>query len=68
MRTISEQALIKRINRRLDAYEQLHKARSERESLDLGDFFVIDHNRNIHIAQFVDLNKLAEELGIDARC
>ena len=63
---ISEQALVQRINRRLDS-EQLHRTRGQRWKSDLGDYFVTDQN-NVITAQHVDIQTLADELGIVARC
>lgn len=67
MQTISEQALIKRINRHLDG-ERLHKLRGERWRSDLGEHYIVDNGRNVITAQHVDINVLAGELGIQARC
>ena len=64
MPTVSESALIRRVNRRLaHDEEQLHKSRSEREAFDLGEFYVRDCRINGIIMTNVDLEGLAREMG-----
>jgi hypothetical protein len=50
---MSEQSLIRKINRRLPEYHQLHKARP-REQIDLGQYYVTDHYRNVVIDYRID--------------
>ena len=55
---VSESALIRRINRKLAPdLEQLRKNRGD------GDFWIHDCNRNFVIADHVDIEDLAKELG-----
>lgn len=57
--------LVRRINRKLRRDDQmLKKARSERARLDLGDFYILNFNRNIVVARHVDPVGLARELGV----
>lgn len=68
MKTISEQALIKRVNRRLAKNaEQLHKYSGSRWQSDLGTFYVSDERNHI-VGSHIDLNDFAADLGIRARC
>jgi hypothetical protein len=62
----SEQSLIGKINRKLKKdSEQLHKSRiGSRLNFEVGDYYVIDHYHNFIAQKDVDLNELAEELGI----
>lgn len=62
--SISERALLGRINRALPEFEVLRKARpGSRAEADLGTFFVVDLNRNAVTAQHVDIEALGRELG-----
>ena len=64
MLTVSESALIRRVNRRLaHDEEQLHKARGQREAFDLGEFWVRDWRTNGVVMTNVDLEGLAREMG-----
>ncbi len=59
---VSEQALIQRINRKLaPELQQLKKSRGEYPSR--GDFWILDCNRNFVVADHVDIEELARELG-----
>jgi hypothetical protein len=51
--SMTEGALIRRINRRLPEYHKLHKARP-REQHDLGSYYVVDHYRNSIVAHHID--------------
>lgn len=60
---VSERALIQRINRKLAPdLEQLKKNRSPGN--ELGDYYVLDLNRNFVTAQNVDPEALGRELGV----
>ena len=60
---VSTRALIQRINRKLATEQQQLKAtRGERYRNDLGDYYIIDANRNFVIAQHVDVEKLGREM------
>jgi len=62
---VSLRALIARINRKLRADDQMLKAtRGERARGDLGDFYLLDFNRNIIRDQRVDPEELGRELGV----
>jgi hypothetical protein len=61
---ITMDALIKRINRRLAAKgEQLRRARGQRERAKLGDYYVLDVNRNFVTAQHVDPENVGRKMG-----
>jgi hypothetical protein len=63
--TISERALLARINRKLKPdMEQLRKAHGVRARLDVGDFYVVNHRINGVTMKDVDVEKLARELGV----
>ena len=60
---MSEQSLIRKINRRLPEYHQLHKARPH-EQLDLGTYYVVDHYRNIVVSYRIgNLEEFLSELA-----
>ena len=62
---ISEQALVQRINRVLKKDMQvLKKTRGERTRMDVGDYYIIDYYRNIHLESFVDLQELGRRLKV----
>lgn len=61
---VTMRALIQRINRKLGTYEQVRKSRSSGAKYDLGDFYIIDHNRNFITATHVDPEELGRELGV----
>ena len=59
---VSEPALVRRINRKLAPdLEQLRKSRGDYPPL--GDFWIRDCNRNFVVADHVDIEELARELG-----
>jgi hypothetical protein len=65
MLRLSEKALVCRINRRLAPdMEQLCKARGARCELELGEYYIRDHNRNFIVAHHVDPEQLGRELGV----
>ena len=71
VRVVTEQALIRRINRKL-AREgqfgaQLHKYRGGRWLVDLGNFYVIDRDTGGLVQAHVDLEELAREVGALAK-
>jgi hypothetical protein len=62
---ISLRALIARINRKLAHEEQaLKKLRSERWFNDLGNYYVVDLNRNAIMRTHVDPQELGRDLGV----
>jgi hypothetical protein len=62
---VSMRALVQRINRKLAADgELLKKARSEATRQEAGDYFIIDVNRNMLMAKYVDPEALGRELGV----
>ena len=65
MKTVTRPALLKRINRTLNhSGERLAITRGDRWRGELGDYYVIDFNRNTIVAQHVDPEELARELGV----
>lgn len=61
---VSLGALIQRINRRLRKEDEvMKKSRSERVRLDLGDYYILDFNRNFIVAQYVDPEAFGREIG-----
>ena len=65
--SLSERAVIQRINRKLaHKYEKLCKSRGWRELQNLGDYHVIDSYRNVLIKSHVNIEELARELGVMA--
>lgn len=66
---VGEKALLMRINRKLKQDgEQVRKARSEKASYEVGDFFRVDYSDSRHgghlVEKNVDLEKLGTELGV----
>jgi hypothetical protein len=62
---MTEDALIKRINRKLAPDgQQLRKARGQRAVLDVGEFYMHDRQRNIILQTNVDPEAYARELGV----
>jgi hypothetical protein len=60
---ITERALVQRINRKLKGQgEALRTTRGRRG--DLGDFYVVDLNRNFVVDKHVDLEECGRELGV----
>jgi hypothetical protein len=61
---VSEQALVKRINRVLAEQDQrVRRTRGERPLRDLGRYWVQDFRRNFAVATNIDLEALGRELG-----
>lgn len=64
-RTVSEDALRKRINRALRREESvLRKSRTRAAELDLGVYYVVDCYTGFVIDSFLDLEELGRELGV----
>jgi hypothetical protein len=72
MNTVSERALIQRINRKIGGYdaktytawgERLHKTRGDRWWSDLGSFYTIDCNCNVIRDTHVNLEQYGREVG-----
>ena len=62
---LSKPALVARINRKLAHEDQQLKAtRGERARRELGDYYIVDVNRNLIVAKDCDLVKLARGLGV----
>ena len=54
-----------RINRKLHpSFEQLHRLRGERGFTDLGEYYVIDHNRNVITQTHVSVPDLACDMDV----
>jgi hypothetical protein len=67
--TVSQAALIKRINRKLAHLgEQLKTCRGERWLHELGTYYTIDTNRNSITGKHIDLEQYGRELGVLAPC
>jgi hypothetical protein len=61
---VSARALEQRINRKLAAQgEKLKRCRSDRWRHDLGDYYVINVDKNIIVFKQVNLEVLGRELG-----
>jgi len=63
MNAKKEQALIQRINRRLDGFRVRACRYDSREFLNWGRYYITDSNKLLRDHD-VDLNQLAKELGI----
>ena len=64
MRTISESALIRRINRKLAKdCQKLHKTRP-RWVNECGPYHIVDESRNQFLGGYFDLQALGRELGV----
>ena len=62
---ISEHALMQRINRILkNDMRQLKKTHGKRTRRDVGDYYILDYNRNIIKETFVDIEKLGRRLKV----
>ncbi len=62
---VSRRALVQRINRALAGEEEcLRTARGGRARQDLGDFYVVNYNRNFVVRKDVDPEDLARELKV----
>jgi|ERR1035441_4700 hypothetical protein len=65
--SVSQGALLQRINRRLKSLgtdEVLRKSRGRRWWSDLGDFYIQNVNRNSIVRGHVDIEALGRELGV----
>ena len=65
---VDERAVVQRINRKFKSEDgpigrQLKKTRG-RVTIDLGDFYILNIERNFVAAHHVDPEKLARELGV----
>ena len=61
---ITERALMQRIQRKLKHQDELlRKNASLRWQTDLGDFYIVDANRNILLSAHHNLEQLGRELG-----
>ncbi len=65
---VTEPAVVKRINRKLAhaGFVRLRKARSDRARQDVGEYYLLDLNRNALIETCVDPQDLARKLGVMA--
>lgn len=64
-KSVTMTALISRINRRLRPdHETLKVTRGERLRQNVGDFYVIDVNRNIVVEPHADPERLGRELAV----
>ena len=62
---VSERALLARVNRSLaDSYEMVKKARGAYARQQLGEFYLLDYNRNAIMRQDLDLEDYARELKV----
>jgi hypothetical protein len=70
--TVSERALIQRINRKIGGYdrgsctawgERLRKTRGDRAWSDLGSFYTIDWNSNVIGDTHINLEQYGREVG-----
>lgn len=62
---VTMRALIQRINRRLTKDEEhLKSIRGERFRHELGDYYIVDLNRNAIVAKQVDPEELGRTLGV----
>ena len=60
---VGRRALIQRINRRLEAEGEILKvARGERQRQEVGDYWILDFQKNSIVATNVDLEVLAREV------
>lgn len=62
---VTQHALVQRINRCLTKQgEILKKSRSLRTAQDLGDYYIIDFQRNFIVAKNQELEELGRELKV----
>lgn len=62
---VSIAALVKRLNRQLaKRAEQIRKPRTDEWWPDLGDYYIIDTDRNFIVAGHVDPERLGREMGV----
>jgi hypothetical protein len=65
MTTVTLNAVIKRINRKLRPdLEALKRTRSARAQLELGDYYVIDYRGNLILDKDVDPEEYGRDLGV----
>jgi hypothetical protein len=69
---VSERAVIQRVNRKFVSEDghparELKKTRGGRAKIDLGDYYVLDTERNFIAEHHVDPEDLARELGVLAQ-
>lgn len=63
--SVSERAVIQRINRKLRPHdEMLRKSRGGRAMQSVGDYYVVNFDRNYIAQQDVDVEGLARELAV----
>ena len=61
---VSARALLQRINRKLAPDEErVMKSRGQQALLDLGEYYIVNINRNFVTGKDVDLEKLGREVG-----
>jgi hypothetical protein len=66
---VSERAVVQRINRKFLSQDgpparELKKTRGARALLDLGDFYVLNTERNFVEEHHIDIEDLAREMGV----
>lgn len=66
---ISAEAVIKRINRRLEAdnpgeFVRIKKTRGSRAQQHLGEFYLVNGNRNFVLDHHLDLNEVAKQYKV----
>ena len=65
---VSERALYQRVNRKLRAQDEvLKRARTVSDSLNVGDYFLVDLATNAVVGYDIDLEPYARELGALAK-
>ncbi len=65
---VTERALLQRINRHLRKQDHsLKKVRGERAWIDLGDFYLLDWQRNAIVQHHIDIEQKARELKVLAK-
>jgi hypothetical protein len=62
---VTERALMQRINRKLRKEDQVMKStRGDKWRGDLGNYYIVDLNRNTIVAQHCTPEKIGRELGV----
>ncbi len=69
MRNVSAAAVTKRINRKLEAknpgeFLRIKKTRGSRAQQDLGDFYLLNGQRNFIVDHHLDLDELAKQYKV----